>query len=81
MHELNIREMTKEELAEESLIDLTYAILEEKKEAIPFVELLEEIKELKGISDEEVKEIIVQFFTDLNIDGRFLLNHENKWGL
>ncbi|WP_342580900.1 DNA-directed RNA polymerase subunit delta [Ureibacillus sp. FSL W7-1570] len=81
MHELKIRELTKEQIAEESLIDLAYAILEEKKTAVPFFDLLEEIKQLKGLSDEEVKQVLVQFFTDLNVDGRFLLNHENMWGL
>ncbi|MGM9950362.1 MAG: DNA-directed RNA polymerase subunit delta, partial [Lysinibacillus sp.] len=30
MHDLNFREMTKEQLAEESLIDLAYAVLEER---------------------------------------------------
>jgi len=78
---LKIRELTKEQIAEESLIDLAYAILEEKKTAVPFFDLLEEIKQLKGLSDEEVKQVLVQFFTDLNVDGRFLLNHENMWGL
>lgn len=81
VHELKIREMTKEQIAEESLIDLAYAILEEKKTAVPFFDLLEEIKQLKGFSEEEVKDVLVQFFTDLNVDGRFLLNHENMWGL
>ncbi|MFC5541762.1 DNA-directed RNA polymerase subunit delta [Ureibacillus suwonensis] len=81
MHELKIRELTKEQMTEESLIDLAYAILEEKKTAVPFFDLLEEIKQLKGLSDEEVKQVLVQFFTDLNVDGRFLLNHENMWGL
>jgi len=78
---LKIRELTKEQMTEESLIDLAYAILEEKKTAVPFFDLLEEIKQLKGLSDEEVKQVLVQFFTDLNVDGRFLLNHENMWGL
>lgn len=78
---MKIRELTKEQIAEESLIDLAYAILEEKKTAVPFFDLLEEIKQLKGLSDEEVKQVLVQFFTDLNVDGRFLLNHENMWGL
>lgn len=73
--------MTKEQIAEESLVDLAYAILNEKKTAMPFFDLLEEIKQLKGLSEEEVKEILVQFFTDLNVDGRFLLNHDNMWGL
>lgn len=78
---MKIRELTKEQMTEESLIDLAYAILEEKKTAVPFFDLLEEIKQLKGLSDEEVKQVLVQFFTDLNVDGRFLLNHENMWGL
>ncbi|MEK4282938.1 MULTISPECIES: DNA-directed RNA polymerase subunit delta [Ureibacillus] len=81
MHELKIREMTKEQIAEESLVDLAFAILEEKKTATPFFDLLDEIKELKGLSEEEVKQVLVQFFTDLNVDGRFLLNHDNTWGL
>ncbi|WP_342463056.1 DNA-directed RNA polymerase subunit delta [Ureibacillus sp. FSL K6-8385] len=73
--------MTQEQIAEESMVDLAYAILNEKKTAIPFLELLEEIRKLKGLSEEEVKNILVQFFTDLNVDGRFLLNHDNMWGL
>ena len=36
--------MTQEQIAEESLVDLAYAILNEKKTAIPFLELLEEIR-------------------------------------
>ena len=81
MHDLNFRGMTDEQLAEESLIDLAYAILEDKKQAIPFNELLKEIQSLNGISDEDLKSRLVQFYTDLNVEGRFLLNHENGWGL
>ena len=81
MHDLNFREMTKEQLAEESLIDLAYAILEERKSAIVFNDLVKEIQSLNGLSDEEMKSRLVQFYTDMNIDGRFLLNHESGWGL
>lgn len=81
MHDLNFREMTKEQLAEESLIDLAYAILEERKSAISFSDLLKEIQNLNGFTDEELKTRLVQFYTDMNIDGRFLLNHESGWGL
>ena len=73
--------MTKEQLAEESLIDLAYAILEERKSAIVFNDLVKEIQSLNGLSDEEMKARLVQFYTDMNIDGRFLLNHESGWGL
>lgn len=73
--------MTKEQLAEESLIDLAYAILEERKSPIAFPELLKAIQNLNGLSDAEIQDRLVQFYTDMNIDGRFLLNHENGWGL
>ena len=73
--------MTKEQLAEESLIDLAYAILEEGKAAIAFNDLVKEIQNLNGFSDAEMKSRLVQFYTDMNIDGRFLLNHESGWGL
>lgn len=81
VHGLDIREMTKEQLAEESLIDLAYAILEESKTPIVFADLLKAIQNLNGLSDEEIQNRLVQFYTDMNIDGRFLLNHENAWGL
>lgn len=81
MHDLNFREMTKEQLAEESLIDLAYAFLEERKSAIAFADLVKEVQSLNGFSDEEIKSRLVQFYTDMNIDGRFLLNHESGWGL
>ena len=34
-----------------------------------------------GLSEEKVKAKIAQFYTDLNIDGRFLCLSENQWGL
>lgn len=81
MHDLNFRGMTDEQLAEESLIELAYAILEDKKQAMPLNDLLKEIQKLNGISDEDLKARLVQFYTDLNVEGRFLLNQENGWGL
>ena len=73
--------MTTEQLAEESLIDLTYAILDDKKSTITFDELLKSLQQLNGASDEYMQEQLLQFYTDMNIDGRFLLNQENQWGL
>ncbi|MFJ7668519.1 DNA-directed RNA polymerase subunit delta [Lysinibacillus sp. NPDC097195] len=78
---MNFREMTKEQLAEESLINLAYAILTEKRASVSFNDLLTIIKELVGYSDEEIKSRLLQFYTDMNIDGRFLFNQETGWGL
>ncbi|OEC00872.1 DNA-directed RNA polymerase subunit delta [Lysinibacillus sphaericus] len=78
---MNFREMTKEQLAEESLINLAYAILTEKRASVSFNDLLTIIKELVGYSDEEIKSRLLQFYTDMNVDGRFLFNQETGWGL
>ena len=81
MHELNFREMTKEQLAEESLINLAYVILNEKRASVSFNDLLTILQELVGYSNEEIKARLLQFYTDLNVDGRFLYNQETGWGL
>ncbi|MBU9673484.1 DNA-directed RNA polymerase subunit delta [Planococcus sp. CP5-4] len=78
---MNIRELTKEELLEESFVDLTYAILEETKETKTFLELVAELQRLIGLSEEEMKAHLAQYYTDMNIDGRFLILGENRWGL
>lgn len=78
---MNFREMTKEQLAEESLIDLAYAILDDKKSTIKFEELVKEIQALNGAANDYIETHLLQFYTDMNIDGRFLLNAENGWGL
>ncbi|MEY9977831.1 DNA-directed RNA polymerase subunit delta [Lysinibacillus sp. RC79] len=78
---MNFREMTKEQLTEESLINLAYAILSEKRASVSFNDLLTIIQEFVGRSDEEMKARLLQFYTDLNVDGRFLFNQETGWGL
>ncbi len=65
------------------MIGLTYTLLSEKKDRTPmsFQEIMEEVKTILELTDEEVKAKIAQFYTDLNIDGRFISVGENRWGL
>lgn len=81
VHDLNFREMTTAQLQEESLIDLGFAILEDKKNALTLTDLFDEIQKLNGFTDEEMAARKPQFYTDMNIDGRFLAIAENQWGL
>lgn len=81
MHSLKLRELSRDELIEESFVDLTYAMLEETHETRTYSELVAEIENLLGLSKEDMKARLVQFYTDLNIDGRFLILGENRWGL
>ncbi|WP_370644648.1 DNA-directed RNA polymerase subunit delta [Sporosarcina sp. ACRSL] len=81
MRTLNLHELTKEELLEESMIDIAYAILTERREALTLEQLMNEIRELTGMSESQMKDRLLQFYTDMNIDGRFLAINNNQWGL
>jgi DNA-directed RNA polymerase subunit delta len=78
---VSLKQLSKEELRQTSFIELAHEIMTDKKQAVTFQEVLNEIKSLLEISDSEVKSRMVQFYTDLNIDGRFIALGENRWGL
>ena len=78
---LSLDQFSKEEIDEMSLIELAYELLVEKKQAVSFKDILDEISKLAGLTDKQVKTKIAQFYTELNIDGRFLAIGENQWGL
>ncbi|PMD68119.1 DNA-directed RNA polymerase subunit delta [Companilactobacillus nuruki] len=73
------KDQNKDEL---SLIEVAYEILNEnKKEVMNFSDIINEIQDYLGKSDEEIKRALPQFYTDLNNDGSFLSLGENVWGL
>lgn len=78
---VSLQEYSKAELKEMSFLELAHLILADKREPVLFKDMLSEIQKHLEISDEEVKSRMVQFYTDLNIDGSFLPLGENRWGL
>lgn len=81
---LSLNQYTQEEIKEMSLIEVAYEILQENqhsKTAIAFGDLVPKIAELQGLSKMDIQERIAQFYTDLNVDGRFNTVGENRWGL
>jgi len=73
--------VTKEELEEMSMVEIAYHILDEKNQPVSFQKLVEEIANLLQLSDEEARGRMARFYTDLNIDGRFMNVGGNTWGL
>lgn len=79
---MSVRSLEREQLAEISMVDLIYSLLKEgPKEPRSFQSLLEEAGSLKGLSAEQIKELTVRIYTDINIDGRFKSLGNNMWGL
>lgn len=68
-------------LEELSMIEVAHAILEEKNEAIAFADMVNMIQEFLKKSDEDVRNQLPQFYTDLNNDGSFISLGDNVWAL
>lgn len=78
---MNLRELNQEQLTEESLINLAYGILVESKKPLAFQDIIAEIEKLNARTPAEMKANMNQFYTDVNIDGRFMILAENRWAL
>lgn len=78
---MSLKKYSHEELARTSMIELADLMLVDKKKALDFRDAFEKIAEMKGFTEEQKHESIAQFYTDLNIDGRFMTTGSNMWGL
>lgn len=81
MRLLSIETLSHEQLQQLALVDLAFEILREEKQPLAFGDLIEKIKEYKDIAKDEYEERIARFYTNLNLDGRFISIGENYWGL
>lgn len=73
--------MTKEQLAEESTIDIAYAVLAERGEHLTLRQLMDEVRKLNGVTVRAMAEKLPRINTNINIDGRFLSIDDIRWGL
>ncbi|MBO9130105.1 DNA-directed RNA polymerase subunit delta [Bacillus sp. 165] len=78
---MKLEQYSPEELKELSMIELAHAIMENRKQAITFSDVVSEVANILGLSEEQVVDKLSQFYTDLNIDGRFICIGEGRWGL
>ncbi|MFD2655735.1 DNA-directed RNA polymerase subunit delta [Gracilibacillus thailandensis] len=78
---MSLKDLTKERIDELAMIDIATLILEEENKAMDFREIFERVAKLKELSETEKDAWISQFYTDLNIDGRFMTKGSNLWGL
>lgn len=78
---MKIQDYTKEMVDEKSFIDMAYTLLNDKQTTMNLYDIFDEFKSLGGYEYEDIENRIVQFYTDLNTDGRFLNVGENLWGL
>lgn len=78
---MKIKDYTKEMINENSFIEMAYLYLQEKKSPQSLYTMIDEFKSIGGYTDEEIEDRVLQFYTNLNTDGRFLSVEEGTWGL
>lgn len=78
---MDIRKMPLEELELLSYIDIAYAILKSDKKPKTTPELFGEVCKLLDITEDQMFEMIGDFYTSLTTDKRFLLLENAEWDL
>ncbi|AOZ89000.1 DNA-directed RNA polymerase subunit delta [Bacillus xiamenensis] len=78
---MSLKEYSQEQLKQMSLVELAYEIFRDSKKPVTFSELIDEIVRLQGIQKSDLDDRLAQFYTDLNIDGRFISLGDQRWGL
>ncbi len=64
-----------------SLIEVARAILQDQGKRMAFADIVNAVQKYLGKSDEEIRDRLPQFYTDINTDGEFISMGDNVWAL
>ena len=64
-----------------SMIEVALAILQDSGKRMAFADIVNAVQNYLGKSDEEIREKLPQFYTDMNTDGEFISMGDNVWAL
>ena len=78
---MSIANTNRENLQEYSMIELAILVLEKTNKALNYREIFNQVADIKGYSESERQSNLALFYTDLNLDGRFLTLGGGEWGL
>ncbi|GGI41201.1 DNA-directed RNA polymerase subunit delta [Mammaliicoccus stepanovicii] len=78
---MKLKDFSKEMVDEHSFIEMAFILLNENGKDTNLYDMIDEFKRIGNYKDSEIENRILQFYTDLNTDGRFLSVGENIWGL
>ncbi|UQZ84860.1 DNA-directed RNA polymerase subunit delta [Paenibacillus konkukensis] len=70
-----------EQAKEMPMVDLAFELLKAANTPFYYRDLMAEIAKIKGLSEDDVMQVIAQLYTEINIDGRFACVGTNLWGL
>jgi DNA-directed RNA polymerase subunit delta len=78
---VSLENFSREEIEKMSMLELAKEVLLTETKAMNFKDIFDKVAELKGFTQKQKDELLAQFYTDLNVDGRFITLGANMWGL
>ncbi|SDJ75326.1 DNA-directed RNA polymerase subunit delta [Salimicrobium halophilum] len=78
---MSLKDLTQQQIDETSMLEMAYVVLEDQHQTYDFNDLFHQIADMKGFSEARKEDAIAQFYTDMNLDGRFTTTGTNQWGL
>ena len=78
---MNIKKMSKDELELLSYQDIAYELLKTSKKKMTTPKLFKEVCDLLEISEDNMMDMIGDFYTTLMTDKRFILLDSSEWDL
>jgi DNA-directed RNA polymerase subunit delta len=79
--EAQVLQYSPDELEEMALVDIAYDILRSKTEPMYYRDLINDVARIRGLTEEELNQVIARVYTEINVDGRFICIGNNIWGL
>lgn len=70
-----------EKWQEVALVDISYEVLDKANKSMSYREIFGDAARLKGLTEEELMELVPQVYTEMNLDGRFICISPGQWGL
>ncbi|MBD8500463.1 DNA-directed RNA polymerase subunit delta [Paenibacillus arenosi] len=70
-----------DKVQEMPMVDLAFEILKAANTPFYYRDLMNEVAKLRGLTEEQILDVIAQLYTEINIDGRFACVGSNMWGL
>lgn len=64
-----------------AMIDIAFDILSDKKKALTFPQLWQDVCHVAELTPQQEEDNIAQFYSDLSLDDRFVCVKDNKWDL
>ncbi len=78
---MKLGKLDNENKDELSMVEVAHEILRQRGDVLSFANLTNQIQKYLGASNADIRNRIVQFYTDLNTDGSFISLGDNLWGL